>query len=269
MSAAPRFIAFPNAPAGTYHFTVTGTADGPLHLSSETIFGGTRLLHGEFGGAIAAGEVRKYELQFARTGVSTVAQVSNFTPHAYAGDDLNARTDAALVFDGRRSFDADGAIASFAWDFGDGTTGTGSQPQHVYSVPGDYAVTLTVTDADGLTATDSLQAHLILSQRRPVAHASGPYVGFASTTSDWYVLLDARGSSDPNGDPLTYRWDFGDGSPIRTTTAGFADHVYAAMGHYTMTVVVNDGIEDSAPASVGVESSSGRHPHRSDRSAPS
>jgi PKD repeat protein len=253
VGASPRFIAFPNAPAGTYHFTVTGTADGPLQLSAETLFGGTRVTVGEFQGTIAAGEVRKYELQFARTGPSRVAQVSNFTPHAYAGDDVNARTDAEIAFDGRRSFDADGAIASYVWDFGDGTSAAGSQPRHAYLVPGDYTVTLTVIDADGATATDALQANVILSQRRPVAHASGPYIGFASTDPAWYVLLDARGSSDPNGEPLTYRWDFGDGSPIRTTSAGYADHLYAAMGTYTMTVVVNDGLEDSAPATARVE----------------
>ncbi|MGH8636270.1 MAG: PKD domain-containing protein, partial [Burkholderiales bacterium] len=251
--ASPRFIAFPNAPAGTYHFTVTGTADGPLQLSAEMLFGGTRLTIGEFQGTIAAGEVRKYELHFARTGTSRVAQVSNFTPHAYAGDDLNARTDTDIVFDGRRSFDADGTVASYEWDFGDGTTATGSQSRHAYLVPGDYTVTLTVTDADGAVATDALQASVILSQRRPVAHASGPYLGFASTDPAWYVLLDARGSSDPNGEPLTYRWGFGDGSPIRITTAPFVDHLYAATGMYTMTLVVNDGIEDSAPATARVE----------------
>lgn len=253
VGASPRFIAFPNAPAGTYHFRVTGTGDGPLQLSAETLFGGRRLTVGEFHGTIAAGEVRKYELQFARTGTSSVAQVSNFTPHAYAGDDVNARTDADIAFDGRRSFDADGAIASYLWDFGDGTTAAGSQPRHAYRVPGDYTVTLTVTDADGAIATNALRANVILSQRRPVAHASGPYIGFASADPAWYVLLDARGSSDPNGEPLTYRWDFGDGAPIRTTTVGYVDHLYAAMGAYTMTVVVNDGIEDSPPATARVE----------------
>jgi PKD repeat protein len=253
VGASPRFIAFPNAPAGTYHFTVTGTADGPLQLSAEMLFGGTRVTIGDFHGTIGAGEVRKYELQFARTGTSSVAQVSNFTPHAYAGDDVNARTDTDIAFDGRRSFDADSALASYSWDFGDFTTATGSQPRHAYLVPGDYTVTLTVTDADGAIATDALRANVILSQRRPVAHASGPYIGFASSDPAWYVLLDARGSSDPNGEPLTYRWDFGDGSPIRTTAAGFADHLYTTMGVYTMTVVVNDGIEDSAPAMARVE----------------
>ncbi len=250
---APRFITFPDALAGTYHFTVTGTANGPLQLSAETLVGGRRVLLGEFTGTIAAGEVRKYELQFGRTGASTVAQVMNFTPHAYAGDDIQARTDTPIAFDARRSFDADGAIATFDWDFGDGSTGIGTQPQHTYAVPGDYTVTLTVTDANGVAAADSLQAHVILSQRRPIANASGPYLGFASTRDDFYLLLDARGSSDPNGDPLTYRWDFGDGSPVRTTTAAYADHTYAEMGVYTMTVVANDGIEDSEPATARVE----------------
>lgn len=249
----PRFIVFPDAPAGTYHFAVTGMANGPLQLSAETLRGGTRVLLGEFNGTIAAGDVRKYELQFARSGPSAVAQVSNFTPHAYAGDDVHTRTDAPVRFDASRSFDADGTIATFAWDFGDGSTGGGSAVEHAYAVPGDYTVTLTVTDGNGASATDSLQANVILSQRRPVADASGPYLGFASTSDAFYVLLDARGSTDPNGDPLTYRWDFGDGSPVRTTTAGYADHTYAQTGVYTMTVVANDGIEDSEPATARVE----------------
>lgn len=250
---APRFIVFPSAPSGTYHFTVTGTADGPLELSAETLFGGTRRLLGEFNGTIALGEVRKYELQFERTGTSTVAQVLNFTPHAYAGDDLNARTDRPITFDGRRSFDADGSIALYAWDVGDGMTAVGAQPQHTYAVPGHYTVTLTVSDEVGVSVTDQLLVNVILSQRRPVADASGPYIGFASTRDDFYVLLDARGSSDPNGDPLTYRWDFGDGSPVRTTAAPFVDHTYAELGVYTMTVVANDGLDDSAPATARVE----------------
>jgi chitodextrinase len=80
------------------------------------------------------------ELHFALTGTSGVAQVSNFTPHAYAGDDVNARTGGDIAFDGERSFDADGTIASYEWDFGDGMTATGSRPRHAYAVPGDIAI---------------------------------------------------------------------------------------------------------------------------------
>lgn len=57
------------------------------------------------------------------------------------------------AFDGRDSSDDEGPIDSYAWDFGDGATGTGAQPTHSYDEPGAYAVTLTVTDGAGATAS--------------------------------------------------------------------------------------------------------------------
>ena len=50
------------------------------------------------------------------------------------------------AFDGAGSTDSDGAVASYAWDFGDGETGTGSAPEHTYRSGGTFTVTLTVTD---------------------------------------------------------------------------------------------------------------------------
>ena len=75
---------------------------------------------------------------------------------------------------------------------------------------------------------------------QPVANANGPYTG----TEDTAVTFDGSGSSDPDGDPLTYKWDFGDGS----TGAGVSPtHTYIAGGEYTVTLVVNDGKVDSTP----------------------
>ncbi|MDX6738508.1 LamG-like jellyroll fold domain-containing protein [Actinocorallia sp. A-T 12471] len=56
-------------------------------------------------------------------------------------------------FDASASTDSDGAIASHAWDFGDGQTGTGVTPTHTYAAAGTYTVQLTVTDDLGATAT--------------------------------------------------------------------------------------------------------------------
>lgn len=59
----------------------------------------------------------------------------------------------AITFDGSGSSDADGTIAGYQWNFGDGMTGTGSSTTHTYTAAGTYPVTLTVTDNDGATGT--------------------------------------------------------------------------------------------------------------------
>ena len=58
-----------------------------------------------------------------------------------------------INFDASASIDPDGTITSYAWDFGDGNSGTGVSPSHVYSGEGSYDVSLTVTDNDGVDNT--------------------------------------------------------------------------------------------------------------------
>ena len=57
----------------------------------------------------------------------------------------------SCTFDGSGSSDAEGSIAGYAWNFGDGTTGSGVQPTHTYATAGTYTIALTVTDAAGAT----------------------------------------------------------------------------------------------------------------------
>jgi len=91
-----------------------------------------------------------------------------------------------------------------------------------------------------LNAAAALQ-YSFVPNTAPVAAFTGP----ASGEEDAAVAFDGSGSYDPDGDPLTYRWDFGDGS----TGAGVSpDHAYAAGGEYTVTLIVNDGKADSLPA---------------------
>jgi len=54
-----------------------------------------------------------------------------------------------------------GGISAWAWNFGDGATGSGATPQHTYAKPGTYTVTLTVTDPAGFTASQSLPVTVV------------------------------------------------------------------------------------------------------------
>ncbi len=65
----------------------------------------------------------------------------------------SSANDLRATFDASGSTDADGSVVGYAWEFGDGTTGTGSTAAHTYAAAGTYAVTLTVTDDDGVTDT--------------------------------------------------------------------------------------------------------------------
>jgi serine protease len=64
-------------------------------------------------------------------------------------------TDLSCDFDGSGSNDPDGSIASYAWDFGDGNTDSGTTVSHTYAAGGTYTVVLTVTDNEGATGSDS------------------------------------------------------------------------------------------------------------------
>jgi hypothetical protein len=79
------------------------------------------------------------------------------------------------------------------------------------------------------------------SNTAPVANPGGPYLAAINTA----IAFDGRASSDPDGDSLTYAWNFGDG----TRGAGAQpSHSYAAAGIYDVCLTVNDGQADSAPA---------------------
>jgi PKD repeat protein len=75
-------------------------------------------------------------------------------------------------FDGTLSSDPDGSVASYAWDFGDGTTGTGATPTHGYAAAGTYTYMLTVTDDRGVASTPVLGSVTTTGLTTPIAFNS-------------------------------------------------------------------------------------------------
>ncbi len=94
-----------------------------------------------------------------RGGTGTMQQsvtVSNAPPAAAFTSSAAGLT---ASFNGGGSTDSDGTIASYAWNFGDGSTGTGATPTHTYATGTTYNVTLTVTDNQGATGTVTQLGH--------------------------------------------------------------------------------------------------------------
>ncbi len=97
---------------------------------------------------------------------STTATIESSTsqtaPSADAGGPYSALTFEDITFDGSDSTDPDGNIENYTWDFGDGNTSYGVKPVHSYETSGLFNITLTVTDDDGLTDTDTTTANITL-----------------------------------------------------------------------------------------------------------
>jgi PKD repeat protein len=133
--------------------------------------------------------------------------------------------------DGTPSLDPDGTIAGHAWDFGDGTTGSGATASHTYAGAGTYAVTLTVTDDDGLTGTRVLPVTVALLPPMP------PVAMIDVSCAQVVCTFNGSASWDPDATIVSHEWNFGDGA---TGSGATATHTYATPGTYTVTLTVTD-----------------------------
>ena len=80
---------------------------------------------------------------------------ANTPPTAMANGPYAGTTGVVVNFSSAGSTDPDGSIVSYAWNFGDGGSSSSANPDHTYTAAGTYPVTLTVTDNDGASGTDS------------------------------------------------------------------------------------------------------------------
>jgi len=180
---------------------------------------------------------------------------ANLPPVAAAtGTPTSGDSPLAVAFAAGGSIDPEGGTLTYSWDFGDpastDNTSTLVAPTHVYANPGTYTAIVTATDDYG--NTDQAAVEIIVNAPNlpptvlPVATpSSGPAP---------LVVQFSAGASDPDNDPLSIQWDFGDGG---SSTLADPNHVYSTPGLYTATATVSDGVNPPVSASVTVDVSTG------------
>ena len=183
-------------------------------------------------------------------GIPLDPAVSNAVPVAVAGGPYDGVAGTqAVQFDGTGSSDADtGDVLTYAWQFGDGQTGTGASPLHMYTTAGSYQAQLIVSDgkAQSEPSVASVTITAPVTNLAPVANPGGPYSGQPGMN----IQFDGTASTDPNNDPLTYSWEFGDGAFGEGPTPM---HAYAAEGTYTVSLTVSDASLTSPIATTTAE----------------
>ncbi|MFO7956539.1 MAG: PKD domain-containing protein [Candidatus Brocadiia bacterium] len=183
--------------------------------------------------------------------VTVTVEMANEPPEASATATPTTGTAPLEVsFDGSGSSDSDGNIASYTWDFGDGSTATGATVMHTYSDAGSYSATLTVTDDDGASDSASVTVTAEAANEPPEASASATPT---SGTVPLAVYFDGSASVDADGSVVAYHWDFGNGATVEASTLSYT---YEAVGSYqaVLTVTDDDGATDSAAVTITVES---------------
>ncbi|MEW5936871.1 MAG: PKD domain-containing protein [Candidatus Thermoplasmatota archaeon] len=152
---------------------------------------------------------------YAQDGGLTIGEYDNFSltmeipnqpPVADAGPDQTVHLDQQVTFDGSASYDPDGTIVSYEWDFdaavdsdGDGNPtndvdATGPTPTHVYTSEGVYTVTLKVTDDVGASATDTMTVTVLVPPPAELSidkvKLSGIDQGYTHTYYEWELQIN-------------------------------------------------------------------------------
>jgi hypothetical protein len=259
-----------------YVYQATLTNAGPA-LSGATavassISGATTIVEGAltFGPVGAGGNVqstdtfsfrhdRTVPFDFTNIQWSVTPLSGNHPPVANAGPDQTADVGAIVALNGSGSSDLEGDAITFAWAFLSLPVGSSAalensttvNPSFVVDVAGTYVVQLIVHDGTSSSAPDTVI--IDTENSAPVANAGPDQTALVGQT----VTLNGSGSSDVDGDPLTFAWSFvqqppGSAAALSDPAAAHPQFTVDAPGTYRLRLVVNDSAVDSSPDFVEV-----------------
>lgn len=200
--------------------------------------------------------------------IENVQVVPNHPPIANAGPDQSVRAGDTVRFDGAESYDDNTGSTSlrYAWSFSEKPTGSSAilanaetmTPSFVVDVAGTYLVQLIVTDEHGLTGEpDSVT--ISSANLAPTAAAT---VDYSLVVIGETVRFDGSGSTDPEGDSLSYAWEI-TAAPAGSTAALVGGNTAMPTltpdlpGAYEVTLVVSDSLGPGDPATVTITAIAG------------
>lgn len=146
-----------------------------------------------------------------------------------------------------KSVDPDEDKLTYTWDFGDGKSSSEESPVHAFADSSRYEVILT-------TCNPSKACHSLKQVVNPKKCVGSNCDENKAPVAD-FSFVDNKGtvtftniSTDPNGDALTFTWDFGDGKKLVTKSKEPFSHLYEKEGNYTVKLIASDGKLDSESA---------------------
>ncbi len=179
------------------------------------------------------------------SGQISVTQSQNKDPVAIAQvSKTNANINENITFDASQSYDEDGNIISYFWDFGDGSTSTDKTAVHSYAQAATYTFTLKVTDNENAAGQTSGQ--IIIAEAGNIAPHAIAQLSSSNANINETITFDASQSYDEDGQIISYLWDFGDGN---NSTNKIASHSYSAQGTYNYQLTVTDNANDTGKIS--------------------
>jgi hypothetical protein len=189
---------------------------------------------------------------------SVIITTNNVAPVANAGPDQGGQAPGSLItLDGSASSDANGDPLTYSWALSKPagsaavlSSTTNVSPTFTVDRAGEYVVQLIVNDGTVSSAPDSV--FITSNNVAPVANAGLDQDGQALLLP---ITLDGSGSSDANGDPLTYSWSFTSRPPGSLAVLLNPNSVSPTFipdfpGDYVVELIVNDGTVNSLPDSV-------------------
>jgi hypothetical protein len=198
----------------------------------------------------------------ASSSASVTITTGNTPPVAVAGPGQTVAVGSTVVLNGSGSSDVNGNPLTYAWTLltvpsGSKAALTGANtvsPSFVADLAGEYTVQLIVND--GVTNSAPSTVTISTSTSIPVANAGPSQVVKVGTV----VQLTGSGSTDVNGNPLTYKWSFvsvptGSSAALSNPTIVNPTFVADLTGVYVVQLIVNDGVSSSAPSTVTISTS--------------